>query len=85
VAGPGRPKGVPNKATIEIKELARSLTLGDPEWVEATRKRLREGKEAPAIVTALLYYGYGKPKETVELAPDNSLSELLRLAISKGY
>jgi hypothetical protein len=61
----GRPKGVPNKATQDMKKLAREMTTGNPEWVRRTRQRLEVGKEAPAIARYLLEMGHGKPKETV--------------------
>lgn len=62
--GTGRPKGVPNKATVEIKVLARRL-LSDPEYQDALERRLRRGT-AGAVEPLLYHYGYGKPKETVE-------------------
>ena len=83
VANPkGRPPG-PNKATIEIKELARRLTAESPAWVKATAARLKAGKEAPAVVQTLLHYGYGKPRETVQIEGSESLAELLRVALGK--
>ena len=67
----GRPKGVPNKATQEIREIAQGLTTANPEWIEATRQRLLAGTESSTVVALLLHYAHGKPKETVELSdPD---------------
>ena len=62
--GPGRPKGVPNKATAEIKAVARRL-VEDPLYVTALAQRLVRGR-APHMETLLFHYAYGKPKETVE-------------------
>lgn len=64
--GPGRPKGLPNKATQEMQAFARKVTLNDPKWVASAIERMEAGK-APHIETYLLQMGYGKPKETVEL------------------
>ena len=63
--GGGRPKGVPNKATVEIKDLSRRL-LEDPEYQASLKTRLRRGT-AQAIERELYHYAYGKPKDTVEL------------------
>jgi len=60
----GRPKGIPNKATREIKATATDL-LSDPAYVENLRIRLVEGK-APHMETLLHHYAYGKPKETLD-------------------
>lgn len=60
----GRPKGVPNKATVEIRETARRL-LADPEYQRLLVERLRTG-QAPTIEALLYHYAHGKPKETIE-------------------
>ena len=59
----GRPPGIPNKATKEIKAIARKL-LEDPDYQAALKYRLRTG-EAGAVEVALYHYAYGKPKDTV--------------------
>ena len=46
--GPGRPKGVPNKATIEAKGACSEL-VDDPEYRANLKKRLIAGKLAPAV------------------------------------
>ena len=43
--------------------------LEDPDYREATLRRLRSGR-APQLEIALYHYAYGKPKEPVEQAPD---------------
>jgi hypothetical protein len=65
----GRTKGVPNRATAEMREFARSL-LEDPAYQKALRKRLIKG-QAGAMEVQLLYYAYGKPKseETATAIP----------------
>lgn len=66
--GPGRPKGVPNKATRDIQAFSRAQ-LEDPAYVAALRERLIEGK-APHMETLLAHYAYGKPKDTMLLESD---------------
>ncbi len=63
-AGAGRKPGVPNKASRELKELAREYT---EEAVGALVRVLRD-KEAPAsaqvaAATAILDRGHGKPTQ----------------------
>lgn len=67
--GPGRKKGVPNKATREIKDVAAGL-LGDAAYVEALKVRLRRGT-AGAVEPLLYHYAYGKPKDTTEVTGAN--------------
>ena len=64
--GPGRPKGVPNKATVEVKAWAQSV-LEDPKVRSKTLHLARDGRLAPAILIELLHYAYGKPKDTTDL------------------
>ncbi len=62
----GRPKGVPNRATRDIRAMAQALTLGDPKFVARLQRQLRSGTCHPSIVQTLLAYGYGKPMERTE-------------------
>src|SRR5262245_53211706 len=72
-AGPGRPKGVPNKATQAIKALAQAMTTGNPKWVQATKARLVAGTEHSSVVVTLLHYAHGRPVERVEVGnPDGT-------------
>lgn len=61
----GSRKGIPNRATTEIKEIARGL-LADPEYQDALRRRLRRG-DAGAVEVTLYHYAYGKPRETQDV------------------
>ena len=61
----GRPKGALNKATREIKDVARNL-LERPEYLESLKRRLDKG-DAPHMETLLHHYGYGKPREGVDV------------------
>src|SRR5262245_12169874 len=59
----GRPKGIPNAASLEIKTFCRSV-LEDPEYREKVRQRVIDG-EAPHVETLMYHYGYGKPVERI--------------------
>lgn len=66
--GGGRPKGVPNKTTQEIKEFARSVLMSD-RYRRSLVQRIETGK-APHMEVLLHHYAFGKPKHTyVEPAP----------------
>ena len=63
--GPGRPRGSQNKATKEIRELARTF-LDDEEGKKKLLEQYRSGVLAPATLALMHYYAHGKPKERVE-------------------
>ena len=71
----GRKAGTPNKATVEIRELARSL-LEDPAYQEKLKRRLRSGR-AQQIEGLLYHYAYGKPVQKVALSGELTLEELV--------
>lgn len=71
----GRKAGTPNKATAEIKDVARSL-LEDPAYQAKLKQRLRDGK-APQIEALMYHYAYGKPKERFEVSKEMTLEELV--------
>lgn len=65
--GAGRKKGVPNKATAEVKEIAREYTQSALQ----TLASIMQGEEQPAsarvaAANALLDRAYGKPSQAVE-------------------
>lgn len=64
---PGRTKGVPNKATRQIRQLAQGI-LEQPAALAHLRKQAREGKLHPIIHKELMHYAYGKPKTEVEIS-----------------
>jgi uncharacterized protein YggU (UPF0235/DUF167 family) len=68
--GGGRPKGIPNKTTTAVRELAQSL-VNDDAYLAKLKAQLRAGKANPAVVTMLWAYAFGKPKETVEITGEN--------------
>ncbi len=57
----GRQKGTPNKATREVRAVARQL-VADREYRRNLRERLREGT-AGQMEVVLWQYAYGKPKD----------------------
>ena len=71
----GRPKGTPNKATLEMKEFAQSVLLEDPAYVKSLQRRLRRGK-APHMETLLAHYGYGKPIERVAVGAASDFDKM---------
>lgn len=66
----GRKKGVPNKATVEVKEASR-LLVEDPSYRVNLQSRLRDGTAAPAVEAMLWHYAYGKPVDKVEMTGPN--------------
>lgn len=63
--GPGRPKGVPNRATLDAREFCAGIVC-DPAYQDALRRRALAGKLAPAIECLLWHYAHGKPNQHVE-------------------
>jgi len=79
----GRKQGTPNKATVEIKELAREI-LEDPAYQKRLRVRIIRG-EAERIETLLYHYAYGKPSENLTASQGTSLAELVLMShLDKG-
>lgn len=60
----GRTKGLPNKATREMKEFLK--WLDSPEYRENAKKRILRG-QAPHLETLWHYYHKGKPKDTMKV------------------
>jgi hypothetical protein len=62
----GRPKGLPNKATAELRAFAREV-LDTPGYRRSLTRRLLKGTLAPALEQMLFFYAYGKPKDHVRI------------------
>jgi hypothetical protein len=76
--GGGRPKGVPNKATLEIKDFGRDFLMS-AKYRENLKRRIMAG-EAPHMEVLLHHYSFGKPRFEVEVAsspprPDPALDD----------
>ena len=65
--GPGRKKGVPNRATTEVKAIYAAI-VDDPTYRKTLVARAKAGELAPALEAMLWHYAYGKPKEQVQHA-----------------
>jgi hypothetical protein len=75
--GPGRPKGRPNKVTLEVKGWAQSV-VEDPQVQATTLGLARRGKLDSSLFRELLHYAYGKPKDSVSVEGAVHLTWLTR-------
>jgi hypothetical protein len=78
-AGPGRPKGRQNNATLEAKAVCTHL-VDDPIYRERLKARLVAGKLPPAVETMLWYYAKGKPKDVLEV--EDRGQKLIRIVLA---
>lgn len=76
--GPGRPKGSKNKVTTEAKEFALKI-LRSKEYEDFLKRGLVNGTLAPAIVVMLNHYGYGKPRDHMEVSFPDGIVDLTSL------
>ena len=79
----GRPKGAPNKATVEVKEACQDF-VADPVYRARLKGRLIAGKLAPAVECMLWHYAYGKPTEERPHRHTVDLAEILSGKFSEG-
>ena len=69
---PGRPKGVPNKATQDAKEFCGGI-VSDPTYQERLRRRALAGTLPPVLEFLLWHYAHGKPSQRIEHGEQLSL------------
>ena len=87
-AGPGRKKGVPNRATAEARAVCAKI-VNDPAYRKTLTQRARAGTLAPATEAMLWHYAFGKPKELFEhsgpeAGPITIVNEILPPLSSSG-
>ena len=71
----GRPKGSRNKNSFSVREWATGI-IEDPKVQARLLADARTGKLHPSVMTALMAYAYGKPRDTMTAEPMIPLSEI---------
>lgn len=74
--GGGSRKGKPNKSTIEIKEIVQS-SVDFVALVKELEKRAKRSNDSAAKL--LLEYGFGKPREVLELDTSTNATEVIKM------
>jgi hypothetical protein len=72
----GRPRGVPNKVTIEAKQACAEI-VDDPVYRGMLLKAARARKLAPAIEALLWHYAKGKPRDRVDVTVKDTVEQPL--------
>jgi hypothetical protein len=72
----GSRKGKPNKSTKEIREIISSC-VDFPRLVKSLEKRAIESSDQAAKI--LFEYGYGKPKEVIEVDAGTNTTEIVKI------
>ena len=71
----GRPKGSRNKNSLAVREWATAI-VEDPKVQARLLADARTGKLHPSVMTVLMAYAYGKPRDTTTSEPMILLSEI---------
>ena len=71
----GRPKGSCNKTKRAVREWATGI-VEDPKVQARLLADARTGKLHPSVMTALMAYAYGKPRDTMTSEPMIPMSEI---------
>lgn len=75
-SGQGRPKGVKNKATGELQDLARTHTVAAVNELARLAKGAESETARVAAINSLLDRGYGKPSQSLAVGQDEELGPL---------
>lgn len=73
--GPGRKKGIPNKATQDVREFAQKF-IDDEDYKASLRRRVLTGR-APHMEQLIWHYRFGKPRDVLDV----NLADLVPLRI----
>ena len=71
----GRPTGSRNKTSLAVRDWATGI-VEDPRVQARLLADARAGRLHPSVMTALLAYAYGKPRETASAEPMIPMSEI---------
>jgi hypothetical protein len=83
-AGKGRVKGVPNKATADIKALARKHTPAAMTELARLATKAESEQARVAAIKELFDRGYGKAKQLLGTDPDDPLRAELVVTFRNG-
>jgi len=64
---PGRPPGVPNRATRDARTLCQEL-IADPEYFASFQRRWRAGELAPVLEKLVWEFAFGRPSQAVTVS-----------------
>ena len=74
---PGRPRGVKNKVTRDVRALCQGL-IEDAGYRENFERRLRAGELAPVLERMVWEFAYGRPAQAVTVTGGQlSLAQLI--------
>ncbi len=76
----GRPKGIPNKATQDVKAKTRAF-IEDEQGQAMLLEQYRAGTLNPTILALFHHYAYGKPKDTVEVTGQLAISKIVEVIV----
>ena len=71
----GRPKGSRNKSSLAVREWATGI-IEDPKVQARLLADAQTGKLHPSVMTTLMAYAYGRPRDTTTAEPMIPMSEI---------